>query len=88
MTQPLKSALMQKRPPRGKSGKNLYLITAAYSILQEIQPTTVRSVCYKPFTQGFIPDMSVKSQQRVSVQLVYARENYYIPGEWLVDDTR
>ena len=85
---PLKSALMQKRPPRGKSSQNLAMINAAYRILQDIQPTTVRSVCYKLFTQGFIPDMSVKSTQRVSVQLVYAREVEIIPWEWLVDDTR
>ncbi len=84
----LKSALVQKRPPRGKSSKNLGLINAAYRILQDIQPTTVRSVCYKLFTQGFIPDMSIKSTQRVSVQLVYAREEEIIPWEWLVDDTR
>jgi hypothetical protein len=84
----LKSALVQKRPPRGKSSKNLGLINAAYRILQDIQPTTVRSVCYKLFTQGFIPDMSIKSTQRVSVQLVYAREKEIIPWEWLVDDTR
>ena len=84
----LKSAVVQKRPPRGKSSKNLDLINAAYRILQDIQPTTVRSVCYKLFTQGFIPDMSVKSTQRVSVQLVYAREEEIIPWEWLVDDTR
>lgn len=88
MNTPLKSALMQKRPQRGKSNKNLDLINASYRILQAIQPTTVRSVCYKLFTQGFIPDMTVKSTQRVSVQLVYARENEIIPWEWLVDDTR
>lgn len=88
MSKSLKSALMQKRPPRGKSSKNLDLINAAYRILQDIQPTTVRSVCYKLFTQGFIADMSVRSTQRVSVQLVYARENTLIPWEWLVDDTR
>lgn len=88
MNKTLKSALMQKRLPRGKSSKNLDLINAAYHILENIQPTTVRSVCYKLFTQGFIEDMSVRSTQRVSVQLVYARENALIPWEWLVDDTR
>ena len=64
---------------RGKGKETLALIDAAKAILDEIAPASVRAVCYKLFTQGFIPDMSKRSTQKVSVQLVYAREEGIIP---------
>jgi hypothetical protein len=73
---------------RGKSGKSLELIGAAYKILAEIQPATVHAVCYRLFTSGVIPDMSKSSTNRVSKQLAYARENGMIPWAWVVDETR
>ncbi len=73
---------------RGKSEKNIELIVAARVILEEIQPATVRAVCYRLFTMGLIPNMSRNSTNRVSAQLVYARETGIIPWHWVVDETR
>ena len=70
---------------RGKSKSSLDLIAASYEILSEIQPASVRAVCYRLFTLGKIPDMSKGSTGKVSKQLVYARENSIIPWEWIVD---
>lgn len=74
--------------PRGKAAKSLALIDAARRILAEIQPATIRAVCYRLFTAGEIPDMSKASTNRVSTQLVYARERGLIPWHWIVDETR
>jgi hypothetical protein len=73
---------------RGKSKSTIELIRTCREILQEIQPATVRAVCYKLFTRGMIPDMSKKSTARVSAHLVIAREEKLIPWEWFVDETR
>jgi hypothetical protein len=59
-----------------------------HEILAEIQPATVRAVCYRLFTMGLIPEMSKSSTNGVSKQLVYARETGVIPWEWVVDETR
>ena len=74
--------------PRGKAKKSIDLIDAAVEILNEIQPATVRAVCYRLFTAGMIPNMSKNSTNRVSTQLVWARENDVIPWDWIVDETR
>lgn len=74
--------------PRGKAKKSIELIDAAVEILNEIQPATVRAVCYRLFTAGMIPNMSKNSTNRVSTQLVWARENDVIPWDWIVDETR
>ena len=73
---------------RGKSQASKYLIEVSYQILAEIQPASVRAVCYRLFTMGIIPNMSKGSTGKVSKQLVYARENGIIPWEWIVDETR
>ena len=73
---------------RGKSKSSLDLIAASYEILSEIQPASVRAVCYRLFTLEKIPNMSKGSTGKVSKQLVYARENGIIPWEWIVDETR
>lgn len=73
---------------RGKSQESLRLIEASYQILEEIQPASVRAVCYRLFTKAIIPNMSKGSTAKVSKQLVYARENGIIPWEWIVDETR
>ena len=73
---------------RGKSQASKYLIEVSYQILAEIQPASVRAVCYRLFTMGMIPNMSKGSTGKVSKQLVYARENGIIPWEWIVDETR
>lgn len=73
---------------RGKSKSSIELIEASHKILEEIQPASVRAICYRLFTLGKIPDMSKGSTGKVSKQLVYARENGLIPWEWIVDETR
>lgn len=73
---------------RGKSQKSLALIHAAHRILAEIQPASVRAVCYRLFVEGRIPSMSKANTAKVSTQLVWAREQSVIPWEWVVDETR
>lgn len=73
---------------RGISQDSHRLINASYTILEEIQPASVRAVCYRLFTMGIIPNMSKKSTGKVSKRLVYAREKGIIPWEWIVDETR
>ena len=76
------------RKGRGRSAKSLILIGAAIRILKEIQPCSIRAVCYRLFTEKLIPDMGKKSTGAVGAQLVYARENGLIPWTWIVDETR
>jgi len=73
---------------RGISQDSHRLIQASYKILEEIQPASVRAVCYRLFTMGIIPNMNKNSTGKVSKRLVYARENGIIPWEWIVDETR
>ena len=73
---------------RGKSRKNLELIDVAETILEEIEPASVRAVCYRLFTMGVIESMSKSETNKVSKQLTWARENDVIPWSWIVDETR
>lgn len=73
---------------RGKSRKSIALISAAAEILREIQPATVRAVCYRLFIRGLIPSMSKNHTNAVSTQLVWAREQGAIEWDWIVDETR
>jgi hypothetical protein len=82
------SDVTPRRSGRGKSQASLILIDASKDILSEIQPATVRAVCYRLFTMGLIPGMAKKHTDRVSAQLVWARENNVIPWHWIVDETR
>src|SRR5919199_5361288 len=74
--------------PRGKAAKSLHLIETCKAILQEIQPATVRAVCYKLFTRGAITSMAKSETNRVSRQLTYAREQGLVSWAWVVDETR
>ena len=76
------------RQGRGKSKASLELIAAAIRILEEIQPATVRAVCYRLFIEKLIPCMTKASTDKVSKQLVCARENGLLPWAWVVDETR
>ena len=76
------------RQGRGKSKASLELIAAAITILEEIQPATVRAVCYRLFIQKLIPCMTKANTDKVSKQLVYARETGQLPWAWVVDETR
>jgi hypothetical protein len=64
------------------------LIQVSFEILEQIQPASVRSVCYQLFKLGIISSMTTGETQKVSRLLVYARENNIIPWEWIVDETR
>jgi hypothetical protein len=74
--------------PRGKAASSLQLIDACYTILEEIQPATVRAVCYRLFVGGDIASMAKTCTNRVSKQLTYGREAGLIPWAWVVDETR
>lgn len=73
---------------RGKAKKSIAIIAAAVEILGEIQPATVRAVCYRLFTAGLIPNMKKNSTDKVSKQLVWAREQGVLSWDWIVDETR
>ena len=63
-------------------------LAACMEILEEIQPASVRAVCYVLFNRKLIPDMSKQSTGAISRLLTKAREDGDIPWEWIVDDTR
>lgn len=74
--------------PRGKALKTLQLIDVCRDILEDIQPATVRAVCYQLFVRKVINSMAKSQTNRVSTQLTYAREEGVIPWDWIVDETR
>lgn len=73
---------------RGMSPKSLDLIEHSRRILAEIQPATVRGVCYQLFVRGLIDSMGIKNTRNVSRLLVIARESGVIPWSHIVDETR
>lgn len=73
---------------RGKAKATMEQIETCLEILREIQPATVRAVCYRLFTMGLIPDMGKNSTSQVSRNLVWAREQGLLPWDWVVDETR
>ena len=76
------------RKGRGRSQKTLDIIKASISILEEIQPATVRGVCYRLFTRNLIANMSVGETQKISRILARARERGEVEWSWIVDETR
>lgn len=77
-----------KKTGRGKAAKNIALISAMETILREIQPASVRAVCYRLFVAGLMPSMAKKHVTATGKQLKEAREDGQIPWEWIVDETR
>jgi hypothetical protein len=73
---------------RGRAAKTIERAEAAYAILSEIQPATVRAVCYRLFVQGLIPSMAKRHTDAISRLLTEERESGEIPWEWIVDETR
>jgi hypothetical protein len=73
---------------RGKARKSLNLVMAAKAILEEIQPASVRAVCYRLFVMNVIDNMSKNETNKVSRQLTWAREAGIIPWDHIVDETR
>jgi hypothetical protein len=79
----------EKRPmPRGKTAATLTFIDACSSILQEIQPASIRAAAYQLFIRRLLPSMEKTNTNKVSKQLVYAREHGLGPWEWIVDEAR
>lgn len=78
---------MEKRKGRGTQ-KTTDLINAAIAILDEIQPTTIRSVCYQLFIRKLISSMAKSNTNKVGSQLVWAREQGLLSWQWIVDETR
>lgn len=73
---------------RGRATKSVEMIDAMVDILEEIWPTSVRSVCYQLFNRKLIPDMSKGSTNKVGRLLREAREEGTIPWEYVVDESR
>jgi hypothetical protein len=73
---------------RGLAVKSKELIRVSYEILEQIQPASVRSVCYQLFNRNIIRGMTTGETQKVSRLLVYARERGIIPWQWIVDESR
>jgi hypothetical protein len=73
---------------RGRSQKSIALVATAREILAEIQPASVRSVCYQLFIRGVIPGMDKPTTNRVGLLLTRAREEDEIPWEWIVQERR
>jgi hypothetical protein len=74
--------------PRGKAARTRLRERAVIDILQEIQPASVRAVCYQLFVRGLIRDMGKSQTNIVSDLLRKMREREEIPWEWIVDGTR
>jgi hypothetical protein len=73
---------------RGIHQQSTEIINVAIDVLEDVWPTTVRSVCYQLFTRGLIADMSKNETAKVSRLLTWAREHERIEWNWIVDETR
>jgi hypothetical protein len=73
---------------RGKARRTIEQIESCRALLSEIQPASVRAVCYRLFVDGKIPSMAPLEVQRISRLITTAREEESIPWEWIVDETR
>jgi hypothetical protein len=76
------------RGQRGRSTATLELIATCSKIIEQVQPITVRGVCYRLFVAGLIDSMAAKNTQKISRLLVQAREQGVIPWESIVDESR
>lgn len=77
-----------KKLGRGMSKASFDMIAAMRALAEPAQPITGRGIGYKLFTQKLTPSMSVNDMQKVYRLLRIAREQGYIPWEWIVDETR
>jgi hypothetical protein len=64
------------------------LVATAKEILNEIQPASVRALCYRLFVAGIIPNMGKSATNGVSRLLRIAREDGEVPWDWIVDESR
>jgi hypothetical protein len=74
--------------PRGKTAESMAFIGACYRILEEIKPASIRAVAYQLFIRALLTSMAKSDTNKVSKQLVYAREQGIVPWEWVVDEAR
>jgi hypothetical protein len=81
-------ALVVGAMSRGQGKRSQSLVKAAYDILLEIHPASVRALCYRLFVAGLIQNMEKSSTNSVSRLLRIAREVDEIPWEWIVDESR
>jgi hypothetical protein len=58
-----------------------------YSIVEEMQPMTVRQVFYQATVRGIVPK-DEKSYNKVQQVLAKMRRDETLPFEWIVDNTR
>jgi hypothetical protein len=82
------SNIRLRRRGRGRAQKTIDLIDAAVRILEEIQPATVRAVCYRLFIEKLIPSREKTNTNRISRLLTQAREDGDLDWDWVVDETR
>ncbi len=80
--------MSKRRGQRGRSKATIDLIATCREIIEQVQPISVRGVCYRLLVAGLIDSMAVKNTQKISRLLVQAREEGVIPWEWIVDETR
>jgi len=73
---------------RGRSQKSVDLVKTAVEILEEIQPASVRAICYQLFTQGVIDGMDKATTNRVGQLLTRAREEGEIDWDWITQEGR
>jgi hypothetical protein len=78
----------KKGPVRGMAQRSLDLIEAMYNLIEAAQPITGRGVGYKLFVNKLIPSMATGEMAKVYRLLKLAREQGYIPWDWIVDETR
>jgi hypothetical protein len=67
---------------------SLDLLAACHRILSQIQPASVRAVCYRLFVEALIASMAKANTNRISALLARSREEGQIPWSWIVDETR
>lgn len=73
---------------RGRAAGTLVVERAIVEIAAEIQPCSVRAVCYKLFTRGLIEDMGKNCTNKISGVLTRLRERGLVPWEHIVDAGR
>jgi hypothetical protein len=73
---------------RGRGKRSIELVASAKQILNEIQPASVRALCYRLFVAGLILNMDKSSTNTVSRLIRIAREEGDVPWEWIVDESR
>src|SRR5207244_1995436 len=70
------------------SQESLALVQMAHDLLEEIQPCSVRAVCYQLFVRGVITGMDKATTNRTGALLTRACEEGEIPWEWIVQEGR